>query len=190
MPTEQEAVRSMPDFVRRVPEGDNRERLICSDCGHIAYENPKVVVGSVIISNDAILMCRRAIEPRRGCWTLPAGYLELGETLEEGAMREAWEEACARITLDGVLGLFSISRIGQVQVMFRARFAGQPEFAAGPESLDVALFSWNGIPWQDIAFPSVRWALDACRACGPALGAPARNPPEDPRGAKRLGSQE
>ncbi len=181
----------MPEFVRRLPEGDNRERLVCPDCGHIAYENPKVVVGSVIVSDGAILMCRRAIEPRRGFWTLPAGYLELGETLEEGAMREAWEEAGARIALDGVLGLFSISRIGQVQVMFRARFVGAPAFAAGPESLDVALFSWNGIPWADIAFPSVRWALDAWRAVGAAaIGVPALNPPEDPRGTKRLGYQE
>ena len=143
--------------MRRLPEGDNRERLVWPDCGHIAYENPKVVVGSVIVSDDAVLMCRRAIEPRRGFWTLPAGYLD-GARLGEGAMREAWEEARARIVLDGVLGLFSISRIGQVQVMFRARFAGAPAFAAGPESLDVALFSWNGIPWADIASPSVRWA--------------------------------
>ena len=83
----------MPDFVRRIPEGDNRERLICADCGHIAYDNPKVVVGSVILTNDSVLMYRRAIEPRRGFWTLPAGYLEHGETLEEGAAREAWRDA-------------------------------------------------------------------------------------------------
>ena len=80
----------MPDFVLRIPEGDDRERKICADCGHIAYENPKIVVGAVVAVGDAILMCRRAIEPRRGVWTLPAGYMELHETLEEGAAREAW----------------------------------------------------------------------------------------------------
>ncbi len=172
----------MPDFVRRVPDGDSRERLICPDCGHIAYENPKVVVGSVVVSGAAVLMCRRAIEPRRGFWTLPAGYLELGETPEEGAMREAWEEACARIVLEGVLGLFSIRRLSQVQVIFRGGFAGPPAFAAGPESLEVALFSWERIPWPEIAFPSVCWALNAWQAAGSAaLSAPARNPADGAR---------
>jgi ADP-ribose pyrophosphatase YjhB (NUDIX family) len=179
----------MPDFVRRVPDGDNRERLICADCGHIAYENPKVVVGSVIVADGSVLMCRRAIEPRLGFWTLPAGYLEHGETLEEGAAREAWEEAQAEIALDGILGVFSISRIGQVQVIFRARFAaaGQPRFAAGPESLEVALFPVPRIPRDEIAFPSVLWALDAWQQSGPGpLGGPARNPASDPRGTERL----
>jgi len=179
----------MPEFVRRIPEGDNRERLICADCGHVSYENPKVVVGSVITSNDAVLMCRRAIEPRLGFWTLPAGYLEHGETLEEGAAREAWEEAQGDILLDGILGVFSISRIGQVQVIFRARFAtpNSPRFAAGPESLEVALFDWQQIPRDEIAFPSVNWALEAWRKAGSGpLGVPAGNPASDPRGSIRL----
>lgn len=179
----------MPGFVRRIPEGDNRERLICADCGHIAYENPKVVVGSVITSGGAVLMCRRAIEPRLGFWTLPAGYLEHGETLEEGAAREAWEEAQADIVLDGILGVFSISRIGQVQVIFRGRFAtiDAPRFAAGPESLEVALFPWQQIPRDNIAFPSVHWALDAWHKAGPGpLGMPAGNPASDPRGTLRI----
>ena len=120
----------MTSFVRRVPEGDNRERMVCAQCGYVAYENPKVIVGAVVVLGDAILMCRRAIEPRKGYWTLPAGYLELGETLEEGAAREAQEEANANIRLDGILGVFSIARIGQVQVIFQARFAdsGEPRF--------------------------------------------------------------
>jgi ADP-ribose pyrophosphatase YjhB (NUDIX family) len=179
----------MPEFVRRIPQGDNRERMICADCGHIAYENPKVVVGSVVVAGDAVLMCRRAIEPRRGYWTLPAGYLELGETLEEGAAREAWEEAQAEILLDGILGVFSISRIGQVQVIFRARFAATdaPRFAAGPESLEVALFPWQRVPREEIAFPSVHWALDACLSAGSGpLGAPGGNPTADPRGTTSL----
>src|SRR5712672_2873091 len=144
----------MSSFVRRVPDGDNRERMVCTGCGHVAYENPKVIVGAVVVSDNQILMCRRAIEPRRGFWTLPAGYLELGETLEEGAAREAMEEATARIVIDGILGVFSVARIGQVQVMFRGGFVDprRPVFAAGPESLEVGLFAWDAIPWDDIAF--------------------------------------
>ncbi len=182
----------MPEFIRRIPEGDNRERDVCADCGHVAYVNPKIVVGSVVEAEDGrILLCRRAIEPRHGFWTLPAGFMELGETLEEGAMREAFEEAQARIEIDGILGVFSISRIGQVQVMFRARLAangGAPLFGAGEESLEVALFPWDRIPWDELAFPTVRWALDAWKAAGGGkLGAPAGNPPEDPRGTSRSG---
>ena len=138
----------MSDFIRRVPEGDNRERQVCARCGHVDYENPKVVVGAVVAHEGQVLMCRRAIMPRQGFWTLPAGYLELGETVAEGARREAAEEACARIVLDGILAVFSISRIGQVQVIHRARFAdpaSRPLFAAGPESLDVRLFAWDQI---------------------------------------------
>ena len=123
------------NFVRRVPEGEDRERLICGDCGFVAYENPKIVTGSVVAVDGKIMLCRRAIEPRRGFWTIPAGYMELGETVEEAARREAQEEACADIALDGVLALYSIARIGQVQVLFRARLA-TPGFAAGPESLE------------------------------------------------------
>jgi ADP-ribose pyrophosphatase YjhB (NUDIX family) len=150
----------MPSFEHRVPVGDDRERLVCADCGHIDYQNPNVVVGTVVASHGKVLMCRRAIEPRRGYWTLPAGYLELGETLEEGAAREAMEEATAAISLDGILGVFSVARIGQVQVIFRGRFADseRPQFASGPESLDVALFEWDEIPWNEIAFPTVHWA--------------------------------
>jgi len=185
---EKRIVPTMPDFVRQIPEGDNRERNVCRDCGHVAYENPKIVVGSVVAHEGRVLLCRRAIEPRRDYWTLPAGYMELGETLADGAIREAQEEAEADIALDGVLAMYSISRIGQVQVIFRARFANPaaPAFAAGPESLEVGLFAWDVIPWDRIAFPTVRWALDAWRAnTDGALGAPAGNPPEDPRGASR-----
>jgi ADP-ribose pyrophosphatase YjhB (NUDIX family) len=186
----------MSGFVRRIPEGDNRERMVCAECGHIAYENPKVVVGAVVVADGAVLLCRRAIEPRHGFWTLPAGYLELGETLEEGAAREIFEEAQARVAFDGILGIFSISRIGQVHVMFRARFAdarfaeggASPRFAAGAESLEVGLFAWNDIPWDRLAFPSVRWTLDAWRRSGTGpLGVPAGNPQADPRGTRPPG---
>ncbi|MBS7792893.1 NUDIX hydrolase [Roseococcus sp. SDR] len=172
----------MSNFVRRVPEGEDRERLVCGDCGFIAYENPKIVVGSVVSEGGRILLCRRAIEPRRGYWTLPAGYMELGETTEEGAKREAWEEARARLELDGVLAIYSIARIGQVQIIYKARLA-EPGFAPGPESLDVRFFAWEEIPWDDLAFPSVHWSLKAWKAGGPGI---AGNPPQDPRGVAGL----
>lgn len=180
----------MAEFLRRIPEGDTRERRVCASCGYIAYENPLIVVGSVVSAGDAVLLCRRAIAPRRGYWTLPAGYLELGETPEEGAAREAMEEAQATIAIDGLLALFSIARIGQVQMIYRARFAdpARPHFAPGPESLEVGLYTWDAIPWDAIAFPSVRWALDAWRRAGsgPLGGAPAGNPADDPRGMRRM----
>jgi ADP-ribose pyrophosphatase YjhB (NUDIX family) len=173
----------MSRFIRRIPEGDDRERLMCPDCGHVAYENPKVVVGAIVAEDDTVLLCRRAIEPRRGYWTIPAGYMEMGETTEEGARREAWEEARARIALDGVLAVYSIARLGQVQVIFRARLV-EPGFEPGPESLDVRRFAWDEIPWEDLAFPSVRWALQAWRHGAP--GMVALNPPEDTRGTRPL----
>lgn len=145
-------------FSRRVPDGDNLPRLVCGQCGFIHYENPKVVVGSVCTLGERILLCRRAIEPRRGYWTLPAGYLEARETTTAGAIREAWEEACAKIDIDAVLAVYSIPHNSQVQVIYRARLLS-PEIAAGPESAEVGLFEWEDIPWSEIAFPSVRWAL-------------------------------
>lgn len=172
----------MANFVRRIPEGEDRERLICGDCGYIAYENPKIVVGSVVSEDGRIMLCRRAIEPRRGFWTLPAGYMELGETAEEGAKREAWEEARARLELNGVLAIYSIARIGQVQIIYRAHLA-EPGFAPGPESLDVRFFAWEEIPWDELAFPSVHWSLKAWKAGGPGI---AGNPPQDPRGVAGL----
>ncbi len=171
-----------PSFSRRVPEGEDRERQVCDACGFVAYENPKVVVGSVVGDEGRILLCRRAIEPRRGFWTIPAGYMELGETAEEGARREAWEEARARLQLERLLAVYSIARIGQVQLIFRAGLA-EPGFAAGPESLEVRLFAWEEIPWDELAFPSVHWALRAWKADAPGV---AGNPPADPRGVNGL----
>ena len=150
--------------VLRIPEGDTRERRVCDDCGFIAYENPKVVVGSVVAHDDRILLCRRAIEPRRGYWTLPAGYLELNESTAGGATREAWEEARAEIAIEGLLAVYDIPRISQVQLIYRARLV-TPAVAPGPESLEVRLFAWDEIPWPDLAFPSVGWALEHYREC-------------------------
>jgi ADP-ribose pyrophosphatase YjhB (NUDIX family) len=177
---------NMARFVRRIPDGDERERLICADCKYIVYENPKVIVGSVVAEGERVLLCRRAIEPSAGLWTIPAGYMEMGETVIEGAQREAWEEAGVRIAIDGILAVYSIARLGQVQVIFRAHFE-EPGFEAGPESLEVRQFPWEGIPWNEIAFPSVRWALNAwygTRGC--PLPAAVLNPAEDSRGSLPL----
>jgi ADP-ribose pyrophosphatase YjhB (NUDIX family) len=170
-------------MIRKTPEGDTRERTVCDECGYVFYENPKLVVGTVVVEGGNVLLCRRAIEPRSGLWTLPGGFLELGETLQEGACREAFEEAVARIAIEGILAVYSVARIGQVLVIFRGRFAGPPVFAVGPESAEVALFAPEDIPWDEIAFPTTTWALKAWLAVGEGpLGAPAGNPAEDPRG--------
>jgi ADP-ribose pyrophosphatase YjhB (NUDIX family) len=150
-------------FSRRVPTGDSLPRDICDRCGFIHYVNPKVVVGSVVTYQGKFLLCRRAIEPRRGFWTLPAGFMEQGETAEDGARREAREEANADIVLRDLLAVYSIPRIAQVQLMYRATLA-DPSFSAGEESLEVALFDWDDIPWKELAFPSVHWALTQFRS--------------------------
>ncbi|HUK59604.1 MAG TPA: NUDIX hydrolase [Stellaceae bacterium] len=145
--------------VLTIPDGDTRERKVCPDCGFIAYENPKIVVGSVARWGERILLCRRAIDPRAGYWTLPAGYLELNEGTAHGAVREAWEEARADIAIEGLLAVYDIPRISQVQLIYRAQLVS-PAIEAGPESLEVRLFEWQEIPWSDLAFPSVAWALN------------------------------
>jgi ADP-ribose pyrophosphatase YjhB (NUDIX family) len=163
--------------VRRVPDGDDRERLVCPDCGYVSYENPKVVVGSVALWDGLILLCRRAIPPRKGFWTLPAGYLETGESTEAGAAREAWEEARARIEIETLLAVYNIPRISQVQLIYRSKLT-TPDIAAGPESQEVELFRWDDIPWDDIAFPSVHWALGHHAETRDAVAFPPRfNPP-------------
>ena len=145
-------------IVRHVPDGDDRPRLVCDTCGFVRYENPKIVVGSVATWDGRILLCRRAIEPQAGFWTLPAGFLELREGPERGARREAEEEAGAEIVIGALLGVYTIPRISLVQLIYRARLA-KPGIAPGSESLDVALFEPDRIPWGALAFPSVAWAL-------------------------------
>jgi len=163
--------------VRSIPEGDNRERMICAECGYILYDNPKIVVGSVTRSGDRILLCRRSIHPRRGYWTLPAGYLELNESASAGAEREAWEEARARIEIEGLLAIYDIPRISQVQLIYRARLLDEA-IEPGPESLEVGLFDWEQIPWSELAFPSVSWALQHDREARATRDFTARvNPP-------------
>ena len=169
------------NFVRRVPEGDDLPRRVCESCGFVDYENPKIVVGSVCHWQDKILLCRRAIDPRKGYWTLPAGYLELNEAADAGARREAWEEARAEIEIEQLLGIYSIARISQVQLIYRARLV-KPDVAPGPETLELGLFAWDDIPWDQVAFPSVNWALEHFRQSRElAAFAPFANP-EDATG--------
>ena len=163
--------------VIEIPAGDTLERLACPDCGFINYENPKIIVGAVAVWEGRILLCRRAIEPRKGFWTLPAGYLELNETALDGAKREAREEANARLDIRGLLAVYSVPRISQVQLIYLADLVS-PDVSAGEESLDVGLYRWDDIPWEDIAFPSVKWALDHYSEIGDARDfTPRSNPP-------------
>lgn len=164
---------------RRCPEGDDRLRHVCRACAAIHYHNPKIVVGAVCLWQGRVLLCRRAIEPRRGFWTIPAGYLELEESTEEGTLREAWEEARAQIALDGLLAVYNLPHVSQVQIFYRARLLS-PEVAAGPESEEVALLEWQDIPWQDLAFPTGRWILErAHEVKSEPLFPTAGNPIED-----------
>ena len=153
---------SAGNFALRIPDGEDRPRLVCDTCGVINYVNPRVVVGTVCTWQERILMCRRAIEPRTGFWTIPAGYLEEKEAVMDGAKREAREEACADVDLDSVLSIYTVPRISQVQIIYRGTLRS-PDVAPGPESQEVALLTWDEIPWDDIAFPSVHWALNHFR---------------------------
>lgn len=140
------------------PHGDTREREVCTRCQTVHYRNPKLVVGAIPVFDGRILLCKRAIEPRYGYWTLPAGFMELGETMAEGAARETLEEACAEVDIGRLYALVDVVQAGQVHVFFTATFDGK--FAAGEESLDVQLYAPEDIPWSEIAFPSGRYALE------------------------------
>lgn len=141
------------------PEGDNRERATCTVCGTIHYENPLNVVGTLPVWQDKVLLCRRAIEPRHGLWTLPAGFMELGETTEDGALRETVEEAGAHVELEGLFTLFNVARVGQVHFFYRARMR-DIDFVPGPESLEAKLFGEAEIPWDQLAFRTTRRTLE------------------------------
>lgn len=143
----------------RIPQGDSLPRHVCDTCGEIHYSNPKLVVGAVAEFEGRILLCRRAIEPRHGLWTLPAGFMENRESTADAAARETLEEACARIEVIDAFSMVSIPHISQVHLFYRARLP-EPVFAPGEESLEVALFSEKDIPWGELAFRSVRLALE------------------------------
>ena len=143
---------------RQIPEGDNRLRYVCATCTTIHYENPKVITGCLPIHEDQVLLCKRAIEPRSGLWTLPAGFLENGETSADGALRETMEEANARVNIEGLYTLFSLPHISQVYMFFRATLQ-ELDFYAGEESLEVQLFNEDEIPWDNLAFPVITETL-------------------------------
>lgn len=154
---------SKAQLERRIPEKDNRERWVCRDCSLVIYENPRIVVGTVVSCENEILLCRRAIEPRKGFWTVPAGFMELGETATAGALRELREEACADAKLDGLLAVYEILHLSQVQMFYRGSMASKSA-SAGHETLEIGWFEWDVIPWDHLAFETVHWVLKAWKA--------------------------
>jgi len=143
----------------QTPEGDNRERAVCGQCGTIHYVNPRIIAGTLPVFENQVLLCKRAIEPRKGFWTLPAGFMEQGETLEEGAARETTEEAGIEITCGQLLTSISVPHISQVHIFFLAQMNSPQHAQSTSESLEVKLFEFDDIPWDSIAFPTVKKTL-------------------------------
>ncbi len=143
----------------RIPADDNRARHICTACNMIHYQNPRMVIGSIPQWEDKVLLCRRAIEPQYGKWTLPGGFMENGESTAQAAIRETLEEACARIAIIDLYSMYSLPYINQVHLLFRAELLDL-NFGPGQESLEVKLFSETEIPWDDLAFRPVRYSLE------------------------------
>jgi len=145
------------DVARKIPQDDNRERWVCARCDTVHYQNPLIVVGCVVEQDGKVLLCKRAIEPRYGYWTVPAGFMELGESLAEGGARETLEEACAEIEIGHLFASIDVIDAGQVHLFFTGKLIGG--YGAGDESLESRLFSEDEIPWDDLAFRSGRYAL-------------------------------
>lgn len=141
-----------------IPHGDDRHRHVCPDCGIIHYTNPRIIAGVLPVWGERILLCKRSIEPRLGYWTLPAGFLENGETLQQGAERETREEACASVDLHDIYTIFNLTHINQVYIFFRGTLI-DGHYDAGDESADAALFTGDEIPWEELAFPTIRDTL-------------------------------
>lgn len=141
-----------------IPEGDNRQRYVCLHCDIVHYQNPRIVAGTLPTHQGQVLLCKRAIEPRKGYWTLPAGFMENGETTEEGALRETLEEANARIMNPHLYTMITVPHINQVHVFFHGELSDL-NFSSGPESLEVQLFDEAAIPWQELAFPTIGTTL-------------------------------
>ena len=168
-------------FIRQTPPDDNRERLTCVDCGWINYENPRIIVTAIVKHESKIMLCRRAIRPRYGFWTFPGGFMEIGETPEDGAWREVFEEATADVRIHELMGVYAVPRIGQVHLVYLATL-NRPEFAAGTESLEVEFFDQASpeFPGQDLAFPVNHWAVrDFLSLKGQAPAQPFTVRPDD-----------
>ncbi|BAZ95095.1 ADP-ribose pyrophosphatase [Thiohalobacter sp. COW1] len=142
----------------QIPAGDDRPRYVCDSCRTIHYQNPNIVAGCIAEWEGRVLLCRRAIEPRYGLWTLPAGFMELGETTQQAAARETLEETNARVALDALYAVFNLPHIDQVYMLFRGRLQA-PDFSAGQESLEAALFDRDDVPWDALAFQVVAETL-------------------------------
>lgn len=142
----------------RIPAGDNRERYVCPDCQTIHYQNPNIVTGCLPVWEDKVLLCRRAIEPQLGLWNVPSGFLENGESVSAGALREVWEEAEAKVAIDYLISLYNIERINQIYLHFVGELI-DGEFGVGEESLECALFTEKAIPWEEMAFTSSIFTL-------------------------------
>ena len=142
----------------QIPEGDDRERYVCTACAMIHYSNPRIIVGCVPVYEDRVLLCKRAIEPRRNFWTLPAGFMENGETTPEGAARETWEEARARVANLELYRVFDVPAISQVYMFYRCDLV-DGVYGIGPESTETGLYREADIPWEQIAFPVVQQTL-------------------------------
>lgn len=156
------------DIALTVPEGDQRARYVCPRCNTVHYSNPKIVCGVVPVFEDKVMLCRRGIEPRFGKWTLPAGFMENEETVEEGAQRELFEEAVSTVALGALLTVISVPHISQVHMMYLGTMA-EPKFALTPESTEIQLFTEADIPWKELAFRTVKTALEhffECRRVG------------------------
>ncbi|MEO1258359.1 MAG: NUDIX hydrolase [Bacteroidota bacterium] len=146
------------DLKKEIPPGDNRVRTVCGNCGTIHYHNPKIITGCLPVWENKVLLCRRAIEPRKGYWNVPAGFMELGESVEAGAAREVWEEAKAKVNIWGVHTIFTFTRFNHVYVQYLGELV-DGKFGIGEESLEVKLFAEEEIPWKEIAFESSLFAL-------------------------------
>ncbi|EMP56827.1 NUDIX hydrolase [Marinobacter koreensis] len=144
---------------QRIPEGDNRHRYVCTSCETIHYQNPRIIAGTVPVWEGKILLCKRAIEPRYGYWTLPAGFMENAETTIEAAARETQEEALAEVDIEGLFSIIDVPHINQVHMFYRASLIGG-KFGAGEESLESRLFGVDEIPWEEISFPTVKKTLE------------------------------
>lgn len=166
--------------VERIPTGEDRPRAVCAGCAQIHYRNPRVVVTTVATWEGRVLLCRRAIEPRRGFWTIPGGFLEVGETTRAGAEREAREEAGVAVRLGALLAVYELPHVEQVQLVYRGSLPG-PALAPGVESLEARLFDPADIPWDELAFPTVGWALRYHLQLGEQLVYPPHSNPSEER---------
>lgn len=159
-----------------IPKADTRQRLVCSACGFVYYDNPKLICGALVCHQDQILLCRRAIEPRYGYWTLPAGFMEIGETMQQAALRETLEEAAAIATQARLYCVFDIAYLGQVHMMYLSHLNADGKFGVGEESLECRLFAFDQIPWADLAFDTIKQTLERYLADRQQLVCQGKNP--------------